>query len=155
MREEANREVAEALCTSPDRRCGDSRAGAVDADGVAGPRAGGCLVSSGRAYHSCVLARTATDDPDRLSWTRGQRVDQPASGRRDHCAHHCSIRASGSSRVEYQRWGAGVTRVNPPWAVRRRSCGDSRWTQGASPRGETWGDSAGESDRAADCPVGL
>ena len=30
-----------------DRGCGDSRAGAVDADGFTGPRADGCVVSSG------------------------------------------------------------------------------------------------------------
>jgi len=155
MREEANRDMAEAFRASSDRSCGDSRAGAVDEDGFAGPRAGGCIVPSGPTYHPRVLARAATHDPNGLSWTRGQRVDQPASGWRDHRAHRLSIRPSGGSRIKHQGRGACLAGVDPSWAIRRRSCGDSRWTQGASPGCETRGGSVGESDWASDCAAGL
>ncbi|MCG3775565.1 MAG: hypothetical protein JW395_2407 [Nitrospira sp.] len=154
-REEANRDMAEAFGAPSNRGCGNSRAGAVDADGFAGARAGGCVVSSGTAYHPRVLACAATDDSYRLSWARSQRVDQPASGWRDHRAYHLSIRASGGSWIEYQGWGACPTGADPSWAIRRRSCGDTRWTQGTSPGCETRGGATGEGDRASDCTAGL
>ena len=90
---------------------GDSRAGAVDADGFAGPRAGGCACIVRTAYHPRILARAAAHGPYRHIVEQGRNVliSQHQDG--EIIARIISrFGHRGGPWIEHQRWGACLAR---------------------------------------------